>query len=122
MQVWINDEKTENLAKIATLLEDRLAKSTKDLKAFFIVVKRSKEDEQKAVSLADAIKANKLAVAHIGPDEPGVSAYKATSAGLKNVVYVYAKRRVVAAWPNFDPTEANLKALSEAIDKAEAGG
>ncbi|MCA0360912.1 MAG: hypothetical protein LCH41_07650 [Armatimonadetes bacterium] len=122
MQVWINDEKTENLAKIATLLEERLAKSTKDLKAFFIVVKKSKEDEQKAVSLADAIKANKLAVAHVGQDESGVSAYKATSPGLKNVVYVYVKRRVVASWANFDPTDENLKALSAAIDKAEAGG
>jgi protocatechuate 3,4-dioxygenase beta subunit len=124
VQVWINGESDENAKKIAGVLQTAAVKYSKDphdFKGFLVwLINKSDEADTKThlTDLAKAANAPKVAFAYLDKAEEAVKSYEFPLNGnVRNIVFVYVNRKVVAKYVNFEPNEANLKDLSSKIDK-----
>lgn len=125
VQVWVNGDKLENVAKIADTLEGAIKMEGADkLKAFIVFIKPQNEsvDETKAQLSMVAAKCNLHNVGLLyvdGPKSSAVEEYKInTDASVKNTVIVYHKRTVDANFVNLKGNEAGIKSLKGAMMKA----
>jgi len=123
VQVWINGESDENVAKIAKVLQSAAVKYSKDPNDFkgFLVWLIDKSDESATkthlTELAKTSAAPNVAFAYLDKTEEAVKNYEFPLNGnVRNIVLVYVKRKVVAKYINIDTSEATLRDLSTKID------
>ncbi len=124
VQVWVGYDKSENSTKIAKALESAMVKyEDKELKAFMIHMGRCEacttDMPPKLEATAKESGLEKVAVAFLpNAEDPAAKSYKINgSTDVKNTVFVYSKKRVVAKFVNLVADEAGLQALNEAIAK-----
>jgi len=120
IQVWINNDKPENVEQFVRTLNDAMkAKSDKKLKAFFIFVdNRGKKIESELTALAEKTKANDVCLTYLAPDHEGVGLYKINVAPeVKNTVFLYRNRKVRFKEVNFEANKEGLDKLSRLIDE-----
>lgn len=121
VQVWVNGDNPENVAKIAKRLNAAVnAKKSKELKAFVIVLTDSdKVNETKLAieTIAGKTNANDVAMAYLPKGDEAVKAYKvSTASDVKNTVFVYRNRKVDAKMVNLKADEKGLQALDAAVE------
>ncbi|HRI43758.1 MAG TPA: hypothetical protein PLL78_09770 [Fimbriimonadaceae bacterium] len=118
VQVWVNGDSLENVAKIAGVL-NKTAASNKEFKGFVIFLTSDKPATEKAI-----VEANKklgydaIAMATLAPGDSAVKNYKVNVASeVKNTVFVYKDKKVTAKFVNLEANEKGLGQLNEAIAK-----
>ncbi len=120
VQVWLNGESEENIMAMAKALDSKVAGSKKEFKAFMINLTHCDAcvDGTKAVAKKSGLK--NVAMAYLPKTDEAVKAYKVnTSADVKNTVFVYKNREVVAKFVNLKADAEGLKALSAAVAKID---
>lgn len=123
VQAWINGDSDENVSSIMKTLNGSVAKSKADLKGFVIYLATDEAGAKKAATLAKSAEKNKMdgiAVAKLDSGNEAVKNYKVnTDASVKNTIFVYKNRKVVAKFVNLKADEKGLGELKAAIAKAE---
>ena len=113
VQVWSNGDAAQNVAGIGKALAGMVGASKHDLKAFVISLD-GKEAASKIASLSGADKT--LHVAYIAKDNEALDMYKINTASeVKNTVFVYKNKKVVAKMVNLKADAAGLKTLKAAV-------
>lgn len=120
VQVWVNGDSPQNVAKIAETLGAAMKANAKaEFKALIVfVADGAKAEKAKADGLALAKKQGLtgLAMATISPSNEAIRAYKInTAADVKNTVIVYRNWKVQDKMVNLQANAAGLKALDGAI-------
>jgi protocatechuate 3,4-dioxygenase beta subunit len=122
VQVWINDDSPENVAKIASELEKVMEHhGAKTFKAFVIDVNPkglpSKAVAQQLQNLAEKNHLKNVAFTYLSsPKDEAVAEYKInTSPEIRNTVLVYVNRKVAKNFVNLKADDAGLQALDEAV-------
>jgi hypothetical protein len=118
IQVWINNDKPENVEKLVkTLNEAMVANKNKKLKIFAIFLDGSKEKmEPMLTKLAEKAKAPDMSLTYISPKDDAIKAYKINlDPEVKNTVLLYRDRTVTANIVNLVADEKGLDALSKSI-------
>lgn len=120
VQVWVNGDSMENVAKIASKLASEMKEHEKsEFKALVVFIgEGAKAEKAKAAGLALAKKEGLtgLAMATISPSNEAVKAYKINvSPDVKNTVLVYKSWKVQDKMVNLTANAAGLKALDGAI-------
>ncbi len=118
IQVWINNDNPDNVAKIVKTLDDAvIAHKDEKLKAFVIfVTDDSKTAETNLTELADKQKANEIALAYIEPKNEAVEYYKINlDAAVKNTVMMYRHKVVTAKQVNVVADDKGLAELQANI-------
>jgi protocatechuate 3,4-dioxygenase beta subunit len=119
VQIWANGETAENIAAFAKLLSAEVADSKADLKAFIINLAPNESAEHSATKMATGAPAN-IGFAMLPSTDQAVKNYKVnTSNDVKNTVFVYRNKKVVAKFVNLKADKAGLGQLVAAIDRAE---
>lgn len=118
VQVWVRGDSSENVTKIAGLLND-LAKGDENFKAFMIFI--SDDTEKIKAKLEKVAKENdfgKIAMAYLAPDDKAIEAYKINLADdVKNTVFIYRDKKVAAKFVNLQADEQGIAGLNEAVAK-----
>jgi len=124
-QVWVNGDDPANLAKITKSLEGTIAKNGLRKFRAFVVVIPAKGETQETIkaNLAEFATKNELknvALTYVyGPSKDAIEEYKInTDPSVKNTVFVYADRTVVANYVNLKGDEEGLGKLQASIAKA----
>lgn len=124
VQVWVNHDSDENVTAIMKTVSGSVAKSKADLKGFVINLTMCEKCETKVDALATKAEKNKMdniAVTKLSVSDEAIKNYKVnTDAEVKNTVFVYKNRKVVAKFVNLKADEKGLGELKAAIAKAEA--
>jgi hypothetical protein len=120
VQVWVNGDNMRNVVDIAKLLNDSVKEmKASELKAFVIfLVDKEKAGELEAMlpKLAERIGVYDIALATLPKDNNAVGNYKVNVSGdVKNTVFVYRDKKVVAKYVNLKADEKGLAALSGSI-------
>ena len=118
IQVWINNDKPENVEKLVKTLDDSvIAHKEQKLKAFVIVVTDdSKKADADLTALADKQKANEICLAYIEPKNEAVGYYKVNlDPEVKNTVMLYRHKVVTAKQVNVVADEKGLASLQKDI-------
>lgn len=125
VQVWVNGDKIENVAKIADALEAAIKMEGSDkLKGFIIFIKPTSmtEDALKGQlkMVADKCHLSHVALTYVnGPKSDPVGQYKInTSSEVMNTVIVYHDMKVNANFVNLKGDEKGLKSLKSAMMQA----
>ena len=125
VQVWVNGDSMENVAKIADVLEASIKmEGTDKLKAFVIYIKPVSMSEGDMTSqlkmVADKCHLSNLALAYVdGPKAEPVGQYKInTSDAVKNTILVYHDMKVSNNFVNFKANDKGVKSLKGALMKA----
>ncbi len=124
-QVWVNGDDPANLAKITKTLEGAIAKNgLHKFRAFVVVIPANGETPEAVKSnLTEFAAKNGLkdvALTYVR-DNDAISEYKInTDASVKNTVFVYADRTVVANYVNLKGDDEGLAKLQASIAKAVA--
>ncbi len=121
VQVWVNGDSMENVAKIATKLGAEMKENEKaEFKALVVfVAEGDKAEKAKAAGLELVKKAGLkgVAMATISPSNEAIKAYKINvSPEVKNTVLVYKNWKVADKMVNLKADAAGLKALDGAIE------
>jgi|DewCreStandDraft_4_1066084.scaffolds.fasta_scaffold201573_2 hypothetical protein len=118
VQVWVNGDSLENIAKIAGVL-DKTATSNKEFKGFVIFVSGDKPATEKAIVQAnEKLGYDAIAMAILAPGDSAVKNYKVNlDAEVKNTVFVYKDKKVTAKFVNLEANDKGLGQLKEAIAK-----
>jgi protocatechuate 3,4-dioxygenase beta subunit len=124
VQAWVNGDSEENVTAIMKTVNGSIDKSKADLKGFVVYLTMCEACEGQAASLAkkaETAKMTSIAVTELDMKDQAVKAYKVnTDAEVKNTIFVYANRKVVAKFVNLKADEKGLGELKAAIAKAEA--
>lgn len=116
VQVWTNGDSASNVASIGKSLATMVGSSKHELKAFVITL----DGQGSANEIAKGVGSDKVGVAYIGKDSSAVGDYKInTASDVKNTVFVYKNKKVVAKMVNLKADAAGLKALKEAVAKID---
>jgi protocatechuate 3,4-dioxygenase beta subunit len=120
VQVWSNHDSEENSAKLAAFLSEEVEElEDAGFKGFMIMLTNCDKcvDKSKALGATAEKKGWKnIGVAHLAIDTDYVKNYKVnTSADVKNTVFVYKNRKVVAKFVNLKADKAGLAKLDQAI-------
>ena len=120
VQVWVNGDTPQNVAKIATTLGEAMKRNGKaEFKALIVfVADGAKAEAAKAEGLALVKRSGLkgLAMATISPSNEAVKAYKInTSPEVKNTVLVYKDWKVQSKMVNLKADPNGIKALDGAI-------
>lgn len=119
IQVWINNDKPENVAKIVKTLNDwELAHKEQRLKTFVIfVTDDSKAAEAQLTALAEKEKTNDICLAYIEPKNEAVEYYRVNlDPEVKNTVMMYRKKVVTAKQVNVVADEKGIASLQKDVD------
>lgn len=120
VQVWVNHDSAENVGKIADVLAAEVGDSKANLKAFVINLTMCEKCEEKANTMAKTTKHDNIAIAMLPVKDEAVKNYKVnTDSSVKNTVFVYRNRKVVAKFVNLEANAKGLGELRAAIAKAE---
>lgn len=126
MQVWVNGDSDENVAKIAKTLDQEIQSAKPKLLKAFILYIPSKGEDTKALSqhlqkLSDDNKLQDVALLYVQPGDGAMDDYKINqSPDVKNTVLVYVNRQIKSNIVNLkadDAGTADLKAAVEGIIK-----
>ena len=120
VQVWVNGDSPQNVAKIARTLGAAMKANGKaEFKALIVFIgEGARAERAKAEGLALVKKSGLtgLAMATISPKDEGVTAYKInTDPSVKNTVLVYKDWKVQSTMVNLHANEVGLRALDRAI-------
>jgi hypothetical protein len=127
VQVWVNGDTPENVGKIAKNLETAMSTySAKEFKSWVVFMASCVGEDNKCdgmdAKLKDLAKANsleKVGLVYLDPTNAGTKLYKVNAAPeVKNTVFVYVKKKVVAKFVNLEANEAGLAELNKAIAAA----
>lgn len=120
VQVWNNGDKDANIEAIAKTISAEVADSKADLKGFVINLTMCAGCESKAAGMASKAPAN-IAIAKLANTNEAVKNYKVNiDAEVKNTIFVYRNKKVVAKFVNLEANEKGLAELQAAIGKAES--
>lgn len=120
VQVWVNGDEPENVVAIAKDLDNKMASSKAEFRAFVVYLTHCAKCVEMTGTLANKVKGANVAMTHLPIDSESVKDYKVnTSTDVKNTVFVYKNRRVVAKFVNLKGDAAGLKSLSAAIAKID---
>ncbi len=120
VQVWVNEDSPENVLAIANNLQAKVASSKNEFKAFIINVTCCDVCTKAAENLAKNVKGNELGITVLDPKNSAVKQYKVNlDKEVKNTVFVYKNRKVVAKFINLKADREGLNALNEAITKID---
>jgi len=119
VQVWVNNDDDANVMGIAKSLSAEVGASKVDLKAFVIKLSSCDACVTSTKDLAAKGKFENIAMAYLPNKDTAVKNYKVnTDASVKNTVFVYRDRKVVAKFVNLKADKAGLGDLHAAIAKA----
>lgn len=126
-QVWVNGDDPANLAKITKTLEGAIAKNgLKKFRAFVVVIPNKGETpntlKANLSTFASENQLKNVALTFVyGPSKDAIGDYKInTDPSVKNTVFVYADRTVVANFVNLKGDDEGLGKLQASIAKAVA--
>lgn len=120
VQVWVNEDSPENVLAIANNLQTKVASSKSEFKAFIINVTCCEACTKNAEALAEKVKGNELGITVLDPTNEAVKLYKVNlDPQVKNTVFVYKNRKVVAKFINLKADKEGLSALNSAIAKID---
>lgn len=120
VQVWHNHDADENLVAVINHLDGKVAASKKELKAFAIRVAFCDGCAGENTKLAEMVKAPNVGIAHINASDEAIEAYKYNiDREVKNTIFVYKNRKVVAKFVNFTADKASFAKLDAAIAQVE---
>ena len=118
VQVWSNMDDEANTMAIAKNLSDQVASSKTELKAFMINLSSCDACIDGTKTMAGKAGLKNIAMAYLPKTDEAVSAYKVnTESTVKNTVFVYKNKKVVAKFVNLKADKAGLKSLNDAIAK-----
>lgn len=120
VQVWVNGDDTENVAKIAKTLQGAIEKNkSSEFKALVVFVAPKAKHAALGKTLeatAAKVNATSVGMAVIDPSDESVSAYKINlDKSVKNTVFVYKNWKVAQTFVNLKGDKAGLNSLSAAI-------
>lgn len=119
VQVWVNTDDEANVAAIAKSLSSEVKSSKSDLKSFVIKLTHCDACVASTKDLAASTKLTNIGIAHLSSKDEAVKNYKVnTDSSVKNTVFVYKDRKVVAKFVNLKGDKAGLGQLHAAIAKA----
>ena len=116
VQVWTNMDEPENVMGLAKHLSGKVSTSKNELKAFMVNLAHCENciDGTKAVAKKASLK--NIAMTYLDANTDYVKNYKVnTSSEVKNTVFVYKNRKVVAKFVNLKADKAGLSKLDAAI-------
>lgn len=120
VQVWNNGDSSENIAKLAKVLSGEVADSKADFKAFVINLTSTPDCEKAAKEMASKLPYENIAITMLPTDNSAIKNYKVNvSPEVKNTVFVYRNKKVVAKFVNLEANEKGLGELKAAIARAE---
>lgn len=120
VQVWSNMDDSENTLAIAKNLNEKVKASKHELKAFMINLAHCDKCIDGTKTLAGKAKLDNVAITYLASDTDYVKNYKVnTSNEVKNTVFVYKDRKVVAKFVNLKADKDGLAALNAAIAKID---
>ncbi len=120
VQVWVNGDRPENVAKIAERLDAAMKANGKaEFKALVVFVgegEKAEKAKEAGLALVKKEGLKNVAMATIAPSNEAVKAYKINvSPDVKNTVIVYRNWKVQDKMVNLSADAAGLKALDGAI-------
>jgi hypothetical protein len=123
VQVWVNGDERANVSSIANFLDKSVnAHRDSELKAFVIYLTPAASAERAAETLttiAAEQEANSIGMAYLPIDHAAARQYKINmEPEVKNTVFVYRNKRVVAKFVNLKADEEGLAKLSESLKAA----
>jgi hypothetical protein len=123
VQVWVNGDNLENVAKIAKALQTATeTHKSKELKTMVVFLAKPEKQAALTATIKTAAKetgAKDVAMALLDPSDEAISAYKInTAADVKNTVIVYRNWKVTASMTNLKADDAGKSALMAAIANA----
>lgn len=125
VQVWVNGDKMENVAKIADTLEASIKmEGPAKMKGFVVFIKPQGVSSSALAGqlkmIAQKCHLSNVALLYVdGPTAEPVGQYKInTSSTVKNTVLVYHDRKVDANFVNLKGTDEGIKSLKIALMKS----
>jgi hypothetical protein len=120
VQVWVNGDKPENVARIAKTLSGAMnTYKGNEFKALVVFVTDAKSQDSVSRSVLATAKANKIdnvGMAVIAKDNEAIADYKINlDPGVKNTVFVYKNWQVANKIVNLSADDKGLATLSGAI-------
>ena len=120
VQVWVNGDSMESVAKIAKNLSNAMKANQKaEFKALVVFVAEGAKAEQLKTAGLELVKKeglNGLAMATISPSNEAIKAYKINlSPDVKNTVLVYRNWKVKNKLVNLSSDASSLKTLDASI-------
>lgn len=120
VQVWTNGDDAENVVALANNLNERVTKSAHEFRGFVINLTECDKCVDMTKTMAGQLKGDKVAMAYLPKDHEAIGLYKVNvSADVKNTVFVYKNRKVVAKFVNLKADKAGLASLNAAIAKID---
>ena len=116
VQVWVNGDSTENVAKLASIL-NKAAGKNENFKGFVIFVTDNKDQTAGTVkSIASHHGFESIGMAVIEPKNEAINNYKINlDKDVKNTVIVYKNKKVMAKFVNLEANDKGLNELNGAI-------
>jgi protocatechuate 3,4-dioxygenase beta subunit len=121
VQAWMSpSEKPDTVMAIAKTLSANVeAHKAAELKGFMIMLTMCQACEGKAGKFAEAAKIENLGIATLSTGDKAVQNYKvSTEKDVKNTVFVYKNKKVVAKFVNLTDSKDDLAKLEAAIASA----
>lgn len=120
VQVWNNGDTAKNLNAIAKVVSEEVADSKADLKGFVVNLTMCTGCEDKAKG-ASATAPSNIGYTILKNTDGAIKNYKVNiAAEMKNTVFVYKNKKVVAKFVNLEANEQGIAGLRAAISKAES--
>ncbi len=121
VQVWVNNDSMDNVAKIAKNLEASIkTNKSKEFQAMIVMLAPKSEwagMKPKITKMAADNGIKNVAIAMLEPTNEAVSDYKVnTSKDVKNTVFVYKNWKVVKTHVNFVANESGFKTLKASVN------
>jgi len=124
---WLNsDSDWENAKKLAKFLDQESERrGVAKFKSYLIYTNPrgmpSAEIEEMLTSFAKELSLRHIAVTYVpSPTDAKTTSLNEINPSLGNTVIVYKRRRVFDKFPNFMPSEKNLKLLTGSVNRAES--
>ena len=116
VQVWVNGDSTENIAKLASVLNQTAGKN-ENFKGFVIWVSDNKDQAAGTLkTIAGKHNFDAIGMAVIDPKNEAINNYKINlDKEVKNTVIVYKNKKVVQKFVNWEANEKGLNELNGAI-------
>lgn len=120
VQIWAQPGDAENTMKLAADLDAKVAASKHEFKAFVVNLSMCSKCIDATKTMASKTKLKNVGITYIDKGSDAVEAYKInTASDVKNTVFVYKNRKVVAKFVNLKADKEGLKALNAAIEKVD---
>ncbi len=120
VQIWANMDDAANLKALAANVSKKVASSKNELKGFVVNLTHCDKCVDGTKAMAKEAKLTNIGITYLKSDTEYVKNYKVNVAPeVKNTVFVYKDKKVVAKFVNLKADEAGLKQLNAAISKVD---